>query len=353
NILVLDCGGGTVDITNYNIRATYPTIAFDEICAGAGGKCGSTYIDRNLHSFLSERFGHAFEKLPVKYKDPRSLFMTEFEKVKHNFGSADNDVYEIGPIPLGSGHKPEYFDEDEEAILLSREDIEEIFDPVIEDIIRLVTQQVAQVLGKKGKHINLIVLVGGFGNSNYLKKVIDKWARPHGIECIRPSFWRGTSPSKVICRRHYGFTWAKHFCEGIDDEKNAYWSFGENLCRGFMEWMIEKGTEIDASTSIVVDVRRVWISGHSYHFLETLYSCNLDNAPEREDGSKITAVGVIRLGFSRLDMSKFQKRETTKGTEYHVSYQFKVDLRTTDGVLRYSSMSGGKTIGVTTIDSRE
>ncbi len=46
--------------------------------------------------------------------------MTEFEKVKHSFGSADNDVYEIGPIPLGSGHKPEYFDEEEEAVILSK-----------------------------------------------------------------------------------------------------------------------------------------------------------------------------------------------------------------------------------------
>jgi molecular chaperone DnaK (HSP70) len=36
SILVLDCGGGTVDITTYSIHQTYPTIVFDEICVGAG-----------------------------------------------------------------------------------------------------------------------------------------------------------------------------------------------------------------------------------------------------------------------------------------------------------------------------
>jgi len=46
--------------------------------------------------------------------------MTEFEKVKHSFGAVDNDSYEIGPIPLGSGHDPEQFDEDEAAVILSQ-----------------------------------------------------------------------------------------------------------------------------------------------------------------------------------------------------------------------------------------
>lgn len=46
--------------------------------------------------------------------------MTEFEKVKHSFGSVDNDSYEIGPIPLGVGHDAEHFDEDEEAVILSQ-----------------------------------------------------------------------------------------------------------------------------------------------------------------------------------------------------------------------------------------
>ncbi len=47
-------------------------------------------------------------------------------------------------------------------------------------------------------------------------------------------------PRTTVCRRHYGFTWGQHFQEGIDDEKNAYYFWGEKYCSGHMKWMIEK-----------------------------------------------------------------------------------------------------------------
>ena len=67
---------------------------------------------------------------------------------------------------------------------------------------------------------------------------------------------------------------------------------------------------------------------------------------------EIAPVGIIRMNFSDVDMSNFEKQMTAEGIEYRVQWQFKVDLRTTDGVLRYSSVSNGKTLGVTTIDFR-
>ena len=35
-MLVCDCGGGTVDITTYNIVDVSPRLEFDEICVGVG-----------------------------------------------------------------------------------------------------------------------------------------------------------------------------------------------------------------------------------------------------------------------------------------------------------------------------
>ena len=50
----------------------------------------------------------------------------------------------------------------------------------------------------------------------------------------------GTMPSKLICRRHYGFNWGLIFRPGIDDERHAYYSFGSKYCAGHMNWMMEK-----------------------------------------------------------------------------------------------------------------
>ena len=40
-----------------------------------------------------------------------------------------------------------------------RKDVEAIFAPVVENILRLVTHQVAEALRKKGKHINVSEII--------------------------------------------------------------------------------------------------------------------------------------------------------------------------------------------------
>lgn len=44
----------------------------------------------------------------------------------------------------------------------------------------------------------------------------------------------GTTPSTLICRRHYSFQMGVHFKDGVHNEKNEYWSFGEKRSRGHM-----------------------------------------------------------------------------------------------------------------------
>jgi hypothetical protein len=50
----------------------------------------------------------------------------------------------------------------------------------------------------------------------------------------------GTMPSKLMCRRHYGFTWGLPFKPGIDNESEAFYLFGEKYRAGYMNWLIEK-----------------------------------------------------------------------------------------------------------------
>jgi len=83
-----------------------------------GGKCGSTYIDRNLHAFLSKRFGPNFDNLPFPQKGPGSKLMQSFEQLKRDFGlSDDRDTLDLGPISLGIPTS-EFYDDDERVVLL-------------------------------------------------------------------------------------------------------------------------------------------------------------------------------------------------------------------------------------------
>jgi molecular chaperone DnaK (HSP70) len=119
HILICDCGGGTVDITTYTITQIYPRLSFDELCIGVGGKCGATYIDRNLHTLLSKRFRNAFDNVPHEQKGPGSKFMTSFEKLKRSFGyDQDRGIREVGPLKLNVPDSM-FYDEDERVVKLS------------------------------------------------------------------------------------------------------------------------------------------------------------------------------------------------------------------------------------------
>lgn len=115
-VLVCDCGGGTVDITTYKILSAVPQLRFEELVEGTGGKCGSTYIDRQFLEWMSRKFGPAFSKLKYEKRGPGSTFMKDFEEHKCDFGSSDNldHIYEIRlvmPVP-----NSENYDEDESVV---------------------------------------------------------------------------------------------------------------------------------------------------------------------------------------------------------------------------------------------
>lgn len=85
-----------------------------------GGKCGSTALDRNFYKLMSERFGPAFDTLPAKKKGPGSAFMGRFEVLKRNFGIESEDTtHELELSMRPSQVDPQYYDEDEGAVIIS------------------------------------------------------------------------------------------------------------------------------------------------------------------------------------------------------------------------------------------
>jgi hypothetical protein len=85
-----------------------------------GGKCGSTYIDRNFLKLMTQRFGSAFENVLPRRKGPGSEFMASFEKAKQSFGTSENDSFDIYPIDMQGEFAQEHYDEDEAAVILSK-----------------------------------------------------------------------------------------------------------------------------------------------------------------------------------------------------------------------------------------
>jgi hypothetical protein len=98
-----------------------------------GGKCGATYIDRNLYSLLSTRFGAHFESLSDREKGPGSEFMRNFESVKRSFGlrndQSEREVHGLR-MPLASS---DFWDSDEKDGQIDLVRSERIVTPTLTD----------------------------------------------------------------------------------------------------------------------------------------------------------------------------------------------------------------------------
>ncbi|EAW24744.1 Hsp70 family protein [Aspergillus fischeri NRRL 181] len=384
-VLVCDCGGGTVDITTYLVLEVFPRLKFEELCTGTGGKCGSTAVDRNFYKLMSDRFGDAFDRLPTKRKSPGSEFMKRFEIIKRDFGNSDEETtFELPLNMTVDNPDPEFFDEEERLVLISSADLHSIFDPVIEKIVSLVRQQIADARKETGKDIiNRIVLVGGFGDSEYLRKAFRSSFESTGkititvpdspqaaiVQGAALRGLEGLQSTTKRCRRHYGFSWGITFRAGIDSELNAYYDSydGIKMVSGIMEWMIAKGATYTDNYRRTVSVHWTHYEHSSLRKFTTLYACDQEEAPERQDhkgwsrilpkrilpsneGTAVYTVGNIVVDFSNVNLAMFPSKVIKDERVYDLSYDLKVTFGARDGVLKFEAISQGQTVGQTSIN---
>ena len=56
--VLVDAGGGTVDLISYTVEALKPMLKIKEATAGSGSLCGASYLNRIFLQYLRAKFGH-------------------------------------------------------------------------------------------------------------------------------------------------------------------------------------------------------------------------------------------------------------------------------------------------------
>ncbi|RAH86012.1 actin-like ATPase domain-containing protein [Aspergillus japonicus CBS 114.51] len=368
-VLVCDCGGGTVDITTYVVKQVNPTLKFEELLTGIGGKCGSTAIDRNFYKLMSHRFGKAFDNLPVSAKGPGSHFTNRFEVIKKDFG--DSCFLDILELPLNmtlpKAKSSKHFDADERLVKITSDDLRTIFDPVVNQIISLVQRQITDARNFGGREmINRIILVGGFGESEYLRRALVSTFETTGkiavtvpdnpqAAIVQGAALRGLEGIRSttrLCRRHYGFSWSLLFRKGYDDESDAWIDDfdGKKRVQGIMKWMIAKGEKYAENYKQTTYVRETHSHGDSLKKTTDFYACDEMLAPERKKMNGIYKVGSIVVDFTQVNLSRFECKKKNGQKIYDLQYNIRVTFGAMDGLLKFEATSQGKTIGQTSIE---
>jgi len=165
NFVVCDAGGGTVDLIAYRITQISP-LRVEESAVGTGGLCGSAFLNYRFEDHVKSRIGDERYN-NMRGKKPRTwqMALKYFEEfVKRNF--SDQDAQEVN-VPFPGLPDDEEAGLDSGFLIMSAEQVKEIFDPVINQVIELIQGQVDTIKQQSGV-VSGIILVGGFGQSIYL-----------------------------------------------------------------------------------------------------------------------------------------------------------------------------------------
>ncbi|KAK3293461.1 uncharacterized protein B0H64DRAFT_465729 [Chaetomium fimeti] len=349
NFIVCDGGGGTVDLIAYKIVSLKP-IRVEESAVGTGGLCGSAFLNYRFEEHVKNRIGQTrFDEMKTKKGKTWQMGLRYFEEfVKRNF---NEDEHQEVNVPFPGLPDDEEAGLDSGFLVMSAEQIKDIFDPVVKEVCDLVQGQV-DTLRAKGGVVSGIILVGGFGQSDYLyrrlKNHFTSAAPPPyskiptnanantdlsehpSIEVMQPVYaWtavvrgavlRGLEGNMVISRKsrmHYGTSYATIYDEAKHSVSERYWSplWERWMVSDRMQWHIAKGEAISPLQPIAFHYTRNFRSGQSLAVTDDLIACEADEPP-RAYTRDLVHVCTLTTDLSAVPRSLFTRLTTTRGVEF-------------------------------------
>ncbi|CAG8602080.1 11260_t:CDS:2 [Funneliformis mosseae] len=171
SFMVVDCGGGTVDLSRHEILTNN---GLSELTERTGESCGSSFIDKKFVEFLGNKLGkNAIELIKKNHKSFIQYMVQEFcRRVKIPFTGRKVDFkdykIELDDYPwikdIIEGEEKRSLRNNDWSITVRFNDVKKMFDPIINEIIDLIRDQ----LEKDHAKCSAIMFVGGFGESKYL-----------------------------------------------------------------------------------------------------------------------------------------------------------------------------------------
>ncbi|KAL8732513.1 MAG: hypothetical protein Q9166_002727 [cf. Caloplaca sp. 2 TL-2023] len=326
-MLVCDAGGGTVDIITYEVVQTDP-LGIVECTAGTGDYCGSTYIDREFESLVTGRMASHYAGLLPAHKQQ---VIKNFETTKVAFrNEPEQEMFFVNIPTVGDIENAGVFSGN---LHISREEMCKLFNPIIKRTIDLVSTQVKAV-----SPVNVILLVGGFGESEHLYQRIVAWANEFQIRVLQPreastAIVRGAvikaleatgSPKTEIsrrARRWYGVTVNASFVEGrhLAEDRMLNIDTGQVLAMNQIRWFIKKGQLLpDEQTFSTFPATNLFalndlmISGYGFHrdfrqlslWKDNLVCCTSEVPPTRLE-VPVTKLCSITSDLTHLKKNRF------------------------------------------------
>ncbi|KAF8243917.1 hypothetical protein K440DRAFT_611241 [Wilcoxina mikolae CBS 423.85] len=362
--IICDAGGGTVDLISYKIVGLDP-LQIDESVSGSGDMCGSVFLDERFEEYIRRVLGDRVID-GMKPRSRNEMFRTWEEKVKYKFGNINN--HEGFEITVAGVPDDESKNVEDGFHTIPSGEVKKIFDPIVDCIVRLVKQQVTDV-HRKGEKVAAILLVGGFGSSEYLCKQLQiaNYGTGGPIQVLQPTnartaiargaLLRGLDGSIVNKRRsrlNYGCISSTFYQAGKGWDAHKYWESSDDkyLVDGHLNWYITRNQVIEGEESTSIPFYRMvpvpLVPGHQpwLMFTDELLACDLDDAPDfkwKNPGS-IYRICTLPSDLSGIPLRKFSKYTNSLGVQYY-RIDFELQISRVDEVMKFELLFEGESRG--------
>ncbi|MGW2040615.1 Hsp70 family protein [Streptomyces virginiae] len=203
--LVVDCGGGTVDIAAYRSTADG---SLEQLRRPSGGKLGSNYINRRFQvQVLAPRLGQAAFKALEAAPAQLLELMDDFERMKTHFRGDSESPVSI-PISLkasriidphgGTDRLAAEQQGVDDHIVIEPDVMRGLFHGTTEPLVKLVDTQIRELLADPVVAADglRVILVGGFAQSHYVQTRLGLHLEqefPAGVQLMIPP-----NPSRAV-----------------------------------------------------------------------------------------------------------------------------------------------------------
>ncbi|UWM47655.1 Hsp70 family protein [Streptomyces carpaticus] len=316
--IVVDCGGGTVDLTAYENDEDGRLI---EIGLPNGGPYGSEEINRAFRDeHLLDRFGKLEVLQDIAEQHPEALLdLTEaWERAKLHFGPGETDpIYLTLPTAIdrriGATIRKRLARKQggvTDAIVVTADEARKLFDNVIPDILDLIDEQFKEVenTASSGSREPVVMLVGGFGASPLLQYEVKEHLKGRAQVLVPPDpgaavlygaahFAYEPHTRARRSRLTYGTSYTPEFEEGIDPEEYRFHlSSGEAHCRNRFSKLVTRGGLVDTA-------EEAYETFTPLEGMSSMATFNLYSSTE-PDPRYVTDPGCECLGTITVDLEK-------------------------------------------------
>ncbi|KAI1115579.1 hypothetical protein F5Y14DRAFT_449935 [Nemania sp. NC0429] len=176
-VTVCDCGGGTVDVTTYEILSISP-LTLREYLPGEIVLCGGEFVDDGFAELFKSKLVKVFENPTLETMD-KAVFQRCMENwwersIKSTFGHTWYDQQFVVPRALFTSP-----DKARAGVRISfgRKEIEGVYEPFIKKIRSIIQSQI-DLTQNKGDRCKFVYLTGGFSLSDYLRQQLQATLKP-------------------------------------------------------------------------------------------------------------------------------------------------------------------------------